>query len=414
MQNKGEEAILRGYESMIHASYPGQYELTWGILDDTPTVKTVGNVTIFPRRWVENSVWPSKYYRYNRVIWDFLYAIGLEGKIRNMHTSNPDMKQLADFWRDMDLMIVGHDGYFKPASAMLLIKAQREGKRSGILGSGFYHLPAGGWREKIQRKVYSQCMAVADFAVFRESTPYKYMKALAPAGSVDAVLAPDPAFLMAPAAPAIVQEVLGKYNWYTSLRRANRPFIGATVCQNDIHTMPFMQKWNSDMEGYWKYLAGIFDDFIEKTGEQVIFLPHSIVPGKNDDVENARIVISNMRHAASCIVMEDDLPATTLKGIICQLDFLIGQRTHSLIGSVGVQTAAVAITSSRDGRTHEILKDFAGFSENIINIDEVPAQKAGEIAIQNYQNRVKLKEEVTRHYQQIREQLMAVSSGLIK
>lgn len=405
MQNKGEEAILRGYESILEEGLPANVVIKWGILDDVDTIKIVENITIFPRNWIENSKWPSKYYRYNRILWDFLYILGIEGKISHVSKVSK-YKELADFWNSMDMLIVGHDGYFKPACGIFLLKAKKAGKKAGILGSGFYPLKYGTWRERIQRNIYAKTMAQADFSVFREKTAYNYMKTISKHVNPLPLLSPDPAFVMKPAEDTLVQKILNQYDWYRSMGVLGKLFIGVTVCQNDVHILPFKNSisWNADMSSYWKYLAHIFDMFIDSTKESLVFLPHSIVPGKNDDVKNAYNVIQHMKRKDKCHVLEEDLPAASLKGIIKHCDFLIGQRTHSLIGSSGVCTPAVALTSTKDGRTHEILEDFAGFKDNIIDIDILSSDEAGKIIIKCFNSRKEIKERQCKQYEIIKKQ----------
>ena len=79
-------------------------------------------------------------------------------------------------------------------------------------------------------------------------------------------------------------------------------------------------------------------------------------------------------------VLDEDLSARDLKSIIKQCDFFIGQRRHSLIGTVSAETPFVALTGSGDRGTHDIISEMCGFKDQMIDMDKFsPSQAAAEI-----------------------------------
>jgi polysaccharide pyruvyl transferase WcaK-like protein len=120
-----------------------------------------------------------------------------------------------------------------------------------------------------------------------------------------------------------------------------------------------------------KYLAAIFDTLINRHHVFVLFLPHS-VEKDGSDIVAARHVLEQMKAtAADYAVLEQDCGPRLLKSIIGQCDFLVGERTHSLIGSVSVGTPFAALTNRQDTRTHGIIGEMCRCENQIIDMDVV-------------------------------------------
>ena len=282
LANKGEEAILRGYEAMFVASYRS---IEFGVLGATQQVQTRDNVTIFPRTWVQNAIWPGKSYKRQRLLWDSLHACGLRGRIRNVfHRHRKKYCKIHDFFNDCQMVIVGHDGAFNPASAILAIESKKRGKVAGILGCGFP--PRGVVKRDIitvaQERSYRHLLKVCDFAIFRERNAIRLHEEARKSEMQSLLLAPDPAFLMSQTDPARALEILNSFEWYREARSTGRLIVGITICQNDVHVVPFMKSTNSrgTIESYWEYLAAVADGIVATHDPLIIVLPHCIEPGR--------------------------------------------------------------------------------------------------------------------------------------
>ncbi len=87
----------------------------------------------------------------------------------------------------------------------------------------------------------------------------------------------------------------------------------------------------------------------------MLFLPHSVETDGSDIVAAQHVIEQMKATAADCAILEQDCGPRLLKSIIGQCDFLVGERTHSLIGSVSVGTPFAAMTNRQDTRTHGII-----------------------------------------------------------
>ena len=98
-------------------------------------------------------------------------------------------------------------------------------------------------------------------------------------------------------------------------------------------------------------------------------------------------MISRMKRSENCKFLTGDYSGALLKAMIGEMDFLIGQRTHSLIASVGVATPSAGLTSSIDRRTHEIMSmvNHSGFLVDIDKHNVSDAIRITNAAIENRQ-----------------------------
>jgi polysaccharide pyruvyl transferase WcaK-like protein len=87
------------------------------------------------------------------------------------------------------------------------------------------------------------------------------------------------------------------------------------------------------------------------------------------------------------LILEQDCGARLLKSLIRECDFLVGERTHSLIGSVSVGTPFAAITNRCDTRTHGIIGAMCQCEDQIIDIDIVDDKNASSKVIDLFERR---------------------------
>ena len=98
-----------------------------------------------------------------------------------------------------------------------------------------------------------------------------------------------------------------------------------------------------------------------------------------------------------------------MKSIIGELDFLVGERTHSVIGSVSVATPFVALTSSQDYRTHGIIGDMSQCQNQIININVVEVEEAIRKTLEIFDSRQAIKKSLQETSRFFDKQLSEVS-----
>jgi polysaccharide pyruvyl transferase WcaK-like protein len=131
-------------------------------------------------------------------------------------------------------------------------------------------------------------------------------------------------------------------------------------------------------QAHAKYLAAILDALIRKYRAFVLFLPHS-VEQDGSDITAARHVIEQMKTTSvDCAILEQDCGPRLLKSIVRECDFLVGERTHSLIGSVSVGTPFAALTNRQDTRTHGIIGEMCRCEDQVIDMDIVSEERASQ------------------------------------
>ena len=372
--NKGEEAIVRGIEDMLSEGRP----VALGLFDHVAQVTQRENITIFPREWIFRFEGNSALTGGRRILLQARIAIelrlGIHGPLKNLTDAGAEEhRPLQGFFRRAEYVLVGHDGVFCVESCGIIHLAKKLGKRVGILGAST-GIAAG---RLYKAGLYRQAMEESDFCVFREKYSCENMKRVC-RDPRKLVVAPDPAFAMRPAPPEAAREILERCEPYRRARANNRPIVAVTALEKGRVYGGFRPDLQgpAKQQAHAQYLAAVLDALIEKHHAFVLFLPHSVEKAGNDIVA-ARHVVERMKTGADdSAALEQDCPARLLKSIIRECDFLVGERTHSLIGSVSVGTPFAAMTNRRDTRTHGIIGDMCGCEEQIVDMDIMDDQGA--------------------------------------
>ncbi|MDY6839531.1 MAG: polysaccharide pyruvyl transferase family protein [Thermodesulfobacteriota bacterium] len=403
LANKGEEAIIRGIEDLL-ADKERPIELA--VFDRTDKTYRLGNITAFPVTWAfydwgwlsrRATSFVTRYIKAGKrkalIYWRSLrIRYGLLGPYGRIAASRDGLHaEMAQFFAAADYVLVGHDGLFNFEHCGILSVAKQKGKRSGVLGAG-----GKGFRPRngLVAAVYRQAVRESDFFVVRERGAYEELARIG--CDMNRVrLAPDPAFAMKPSSRQEVEALLSEKPWFHRAREEGKLILGITVSHKEILLKkPFAHGQSRDerIRLHTEYLAQIYNDIMEKGHVFLVFLPHSLEGGARNDLAAAKGVASLLKASQdSFCVLEDDLPARTWKGIIGELDFLVGQRAHSLIGSAAVATPFVALTASNDRRTHDILGDMCGCEAQMVNMDECDPEHAAERILQSLDNRKALR-----------------------
>jgi polysaccharide pyruvyl transferase WcaK-like protein len=170
-----------------------------------------------------------------------------------------------------------------------------------------------------------------------------------------------------------------------------------------------------DLEGQAKrqahagYVAGILDALVAEHRALVLFLPHS-VEEDGSDVTAARHVTEQMESGPGDYkILEEDCGARLLKGIIRDCDFVVGERTHALIGSVSVGTPFAALTNRRDTRTHGIIGEMCRCEHQIVDMDVMDGHAAARRVLQIYDSRVSIRKTLNQVRQELSQQLREIS-----
>ena len=404
LANKGEEAIVRGIQDMLQDERP----LRIGLFDDVERVTHRDALVIFPRQWLFRLMGgPASTARQRSLhsVWLSLQLrLGYFGRLRNLIAStDPQMKELGEFFKQTECVIVGHDGVFNVESAALIHLAKKAGKRVGILGSGS---GIGRLGRYYQGWIFSRAIEESDFCYFRERYTLETMKMLHTEED-KLELAPDPAFAMKPADSATVSEIFARHPALAAARAAGRPMVSVTVLEKGlVYLYAFRHEPPGEKrERHARFVAQMLDELIRERNAFVLFLPHSIERDASDVVA--------ARHAAEAIsasdenyyILDEDLSARELKGIIRDTDFLLGERTHSLIGSVAVGAPFLGLTTSPDLRTHGIIGEMCGQQERLLDLDAPDVEEAKRLALKLFDRREADRESIAATGQDLLEQL---------
>ena len=365
--NKGEEAIVRGIEDMLCDGRP----VRLGLFDNVCEVVQRGNITAFPREWVFRFEGNSRLSRRGRVLSQAAIALqlrlGILGRLANLTTNGVEEREpLREFFRRAEYVLVGHDGVFGVESCGIIALARRHDKRCGILGASTGLAAGRLYKAGLYRRAMEQC----DFCVFREEHSRRSMAQVCrDPGKL--LVGPDPAFAMRPAESDQTRRVLESHTPYRRAKEDGRPIVAVTALEKGRVYAGFRPDLHGSakQQAHAGYLAAILDALVETHRAFVLFLPHSLERDGSDTVAAGRVVARMKPGPDDSLIVKQDCGPRLLKAIIRQCDFLVGERTHSLIGSISVGTPFVAMTNCRDTRTHGIVGDMCRCASYIIDMD---------------------------------------------
>lgn len=381
LQNRGEEAIVRGICDFLFEDE----KVEIAVMDFVENSTYFNDIKIFPitllypfhrpmRTQVMNlpdlSLFEKlkRYYNFLSFFWgDYGSANNLIGK------RNSRYKELREYIEGCDYVFFGHDGAWGISSvpAFIVIRKFFEVK-TGILGSGFNPRTLG-LRGMIERKAYKKVISLAHFAFFRETSAFEYMKSIS-LNSPLVKIAPDPAFGMRHESLDLVEKFLDKrYPVILASRNAKKLVIVVTVCENSVvFNKSFLQTENREEKTsvHNRLIAYLLDKLVSRFRAFVVFLPHTRDEGRGDDILISKEVLELMHYQGEAAIISDDLDARFLKAVIKWADFLLGERTHSVIAALSVATPFGMLTNIHDHRSHSIIGEVGGCKDMLLNIEK--------------------------------------------
>ncbi|MGE5293193.1 MAG: polysaccharide pyruvyl transferase family protein, partial [Solirubrobacterales bacterium] len=176
---------------------------------------------------------------------------------------------------------------------------------------------------------------------------------------------------------------------YRQAKQAGRPIVAVTPLEKGRVYAGF----RPDLQGQAKqqvhaaYLAAILDALVSRYHAFALFLPHSTEDSGGDALA-ARHVVEQMKSSPNDhTILEQDCGARLLKSIVRQCDFLVGERTHSLIAAVSVGTPFAAMTNRQDTRTHGIIGKMCRGEAQTIDMDVIGQTEATQAVCGLFQRR---------------------------
>jgi polysaccharide pyruvyl transferase WcaK-like protein len=365
-----------------------------GLFDNVATVTQQGNITIFPREWIFRFEGSAGLSGRSRVLLQAGIAaqlrLGAYGPLNNLTDGgNMRCRPLQDFFRQAQYVLVGHDGVFGVESCGVVHLARRHGKRTGILGASTGIGSGRLYKAWLYRRTLDEC----DFCIFREEHSRDSMRQVCREPE-KLLVGPDPAFAMRPDEPEKARAVLERHESYRRAVEEGRPVVAATVLEKGRVYAGFRPELQGreKQRAHARYVATILDGLVEKHRAFVLFLPHSTETAGNDIIAAEHVVEQMEAPPGDSLILKEDCNARLLKSIIRECDFLIGERTHSLIASVSVGTPPAALTNRRDTRTHGIIGRMCRCREHIVDMDITSATDAARTVLELFESRFAARE----------------------
>ncbi|GAB6163787.1 hypothetical protein JCM12298_29470 [Desulfothermus naphthae] len=265
-------------------------------------------------------------------------------------------------YSEADIILTGHDGCISDLNIFFAMFCKAIEKKILIFGGGFKK-----FRFSITEKLARFVIPKIDLIVVRQKHSYEYLKFLINAPNI--YWYPDPAFLMEPYNKSDLEELFQKEN----LVGAKKPLIGMIAVRGTSYYPYFYGIKDEELryQTHISFFARMIEYIIKITNGTVIFIPHCIRSAlKNDDREVARDIKSKLTcYQDRVILVEKEYDARTLKSFIGELDFLISQRLHAVIGAATVGTPFIQLTVKQDFRSHDIIEETIGRKDLVYDLD---------------------------------------------
>jgi len=308
-----------------------------------------------------------------------------------------------------DLIQAGHDGMLGYDHFFLALAACIMNKPLAFYGGG----NDGKGRRPLKTRLFFRFMAnyAITFFVRDENTRKFFVDNDANPQKVR--LFPDPAVLVKPAPELRIKEILKAEsipdNEKTPLYGLI-PVTGGIVFDESFSHEKDLKKKHKLRVDFW---VEIMKRLLEKTNAHFVFLPHCIGPvAKNDDRIVSRDIYNAMPFGKERMsLIEKEYSIHDLKGLQKRFDFVLGERTHGLIGAFSVATPLFALTVKEDIRMHYIINQM--FKQGVYNLNNPDIETLSKILIDEWNNRKSKKEELIKLSQEIHNEAYR-AAGLLK
>ncbi len=279
----------------------------------------------------------------------------------------------ASLWRkyiESDAVILGHDSVFSKYHNFLILFCKFMKKPVVIYGASFCPFE---YKGNFARAYTRYCINQADLITTRENYSAEFLKELGVRKTLINVTA-DKAFLLKPASSNRGVKILLR----EGVDIKQRPIIGITAVRNS-EVFRYGLRKIADPEERHKFhvetLASFIDQIINKYKAQVVFIPHVVGPEPySDDRIVAHDIFNLVQNKEYVKVMIGDYKVDEIKSVLGHLDFMIGERTHSIIGAASMGVPFIAISYPKDYRTCGIIGDTLRQRKWLYNIEELSVE----------------------------------------
>jgi polysaccharide pyruvyl transferase WcaK-like protein len=288
----------------------------------------------------------------------------------------------SDIWKEFatsDVLIIGHNGtfgigghLFPNAPIYSLFSYLYLPFMSNVLNKPLiiYAGSIGPFykKRKIIRKWMTYLFENVNLITLREDISFNNLNLMGVRGN-NFHLTSDIAFLLESAPYHEIEKIIKKED----IDKLSRPLIGITLTKEIASMGP---RENSREQNYKKHVALLVDTIngiINKFGASIIFLPHCIGFGENnDDRLVARDVFNELKDKNHVLLITNEYSAEELKGLIGICDLFIGERIHSVINALSMHIPSLVLSSASDQRLRII--EMMGQSEAILTIESLNSE----------------------------------------
>ena len=265
---------------------------------------------------------------------------------------------------NVDYIIAGHNGGLDENVCHVLLGLSSLKLRFTIFGSCM--------KPKVTQKellnLYHKVFLKSENVIVRNPVGLKWAERYFK--DVPSVLAPDPAFGMLPISDSECKKLLYELGLSDFFNKEVLLITTAEPAPISLRSFDEYTGRIAKINAHRSFFANFLKMLVEKYEFNVLFLPHTIGPTVDmDDREIAKDILqrANLKNGVTerCYVLENDLGAAELKGIISKGTMLLAERVHSIIGAIGVHTPVMCLASNTDTRVEGMLKEMAHLGSNI-------------------------------------------------
>ncbi len=393
LDNKGEEAIVRGIGDVIFPE--GNYEIH--LFDEVENYRFFNGIHVYPVKWFI-SPWLNREFGFGlnsekirdstqsliRNALHKVYPQWVRFKDRSLIRTLSCLKEIHSTGRinstyaglenilKLDYIIAGHDGAMDERVCHVIEGLQEiRSIPFGVFGIEF---PLIFKSEYIVSEQY-RVLKSAEFFFCRTNASKKVVEKYFP--SINAFVRPDPAFGMKPEDSLAVDTYLESRGL---LNIFEKPVVLCTTCETGpISRFCFNNEASPGQRLYAhrKFYADLINHVLENHNVNILFLPHALGPGQAlDDTYVASEVIRLVNSHDRVHLLQDDISAKLLKGIIAKGSFLIAERIHSMIGAVGVGTPFLCLGSKTDRRIEGIICEMVHARSSVYYMNDPDTHEA--------------------------------------
>lgn len=309
----------------------------------------------------------------------------LKGKIKGPKKYQESIELL----KKVDLIIAGHNGGLDEYVCHILNELHEINIPFGVFGSSMKPNVT----QKELLKVFQKSFENSLFNIARNPLGYRWAVKNFPNCKFE--LNPDPAFGMFPTEDEETDIIIKENGLSKFFEKDVIMFTTAEPAPISRHSFEEKLGVFQKVEAHRKFLADLLKNIHETTDANVIFLPHTIGPNiQMDDrlISKDAIKRAGLDSDERVFLLESDLTAKELKGLIKRAEFIIAERVHSIIGAIGVRTPFMSLASDKDTRVQGILREQMELSDLVYSLRNPRIQEANKKFEELYNGRAKIVE----------------------